>query len=109
MMRALEQLHFLGAINYEGEMTELGKTMSDLPLDPLLAAALINYVKYKVAEEVLTIVAMLSVPPCFLRPKDAQKEADHAKSQFSSQDGDHLTLLYTFNAYSQFKLTCNST
>ena len=109
MMRALEQLHYLGAIDDEGELTEMGSLMSDFPLDPLLACALVSSVKFKVVEEVLTIVAMLSVPPVFHRPRDAQKEADFAKSQFASQDGDHLTLLYTFNAYRDFKAACNST
>jgi len=33
-MRALEQLNYLGAIDKEGELTELGALMSDFPLDP---------------------------------------------------------------------------
>jgi len=48
----------------------------------------------------LSITAMLSVPNCFLRPKEAQRAADEAKARFAHLDGDHLTLL---NAYHAFK------
>lgn len=49
----------------------------------------------------LTIVAMLSVPNIFMRPKEAAKAADEAKAQFSHTDGDHLTLLNAYYAYKQ--------
>jgi len=34
LMRALEQLNYLGALDDEGELTPLGRQMSDFPLDP---------------------------------------------------------------------------
>ena len=37
LMRALELLNYLGALDDEGELTELGYQMSELPLDPQLA------------------------------------------------------------------------
>src|ERR1700739_4496706 len=49
----------------------------------------------------LSIVAMLSVPNVFIRPKDSAKEADEAKAQFAHSDGDHLTLLNAYHAYKQ--------
>ena len=33
-MRALELLNFLAAIDDDGEMTALGKSMAEFPLDP---------------------------------------------------------------------------
>ena len=42
LMRALELLNYLGALDDEGEMTELGRQMSDLPLDPQLAKLIIT-------------------------------------------------------------------
>ena len=44
---------------------------------------------------------MLSVPNCFLRPRDQQKAADEAKGRFAHVDGDHLTLLNVYHAYKQ--------
>jgi len=41
------------------------------------------------------------VPNCFVRPREAQKAADEAKSRFAHIDGDHLTLLNVYHAYKQ--------
>jgi len=49
----------------------------------------------------LNIVAMLSVPNIFMRPKEVQREADDAKAKFAHPDGDHLTMLNAYNAYRQ--------
>jgi len=99
LMRALELLNFLGALDDEGGLTDLGSKMSEFPLDPQLAKVLVEGPKYKCANEILSIVSMLSVPNVFLRPKEAQSDADAAKSRFSHSDGDHLTLLNAYHAY----------
>jgi|Transcript_21323 pre-mRNA-splicing factor ATP-dependent RNA helicase DHX15/PRP43 len=61
IMRALEILHFLGAMDGEGEITDLGRKMSELPLDCELSKILISSSEFQCSEEVLTLVAMLSV------------------------------------------------
>lgn len=99
LMRALELLNYLGALDDDGNLTDLGSVMSEFPLDPQLSKTLVSSHKYKCSQEVLTIVAMLSVQQCFMRPKDKQKEADEAKSRFSHEDGDHLTMLNVYHAY----------
>jgi len=99
LMRALELLHFLGAMDDEGDLTEVGKSMSDFPLDPQLSKCLISSVDYGCSHEILIIVAMLSVPPVFLRPKNYQSESDAAKAKFEDPHGDHLTLLNVFEQF----------
>lgn len=99
LMRALEQLNYLGALDDEGNLTDLGHQMSELPLDPQLAKMLIAAPKYNCSNEILSIVAMLTVPRVFLRPPEAKKAADEAKDRFSHVDGDHLSLLNVFHAY----------
>lgn len=42
LMRALEELNYLGAISDEGELTKVGAMMSEFPLDPTLAKILIS-------------------------------------------------------------------
>eukprot|EP00752_Nemacystus_decipiens_P013009 g11509.t1 len=81
--------------------TDLGNKMSELPLDPQLAKVLLASPDYGCSNEVLSIVAMLSVPQVFMRPKEAQKAADEAKAEFAHIDGDHLTLLNAYHAYKQ--------
>jgi pre-mRNA-splicing factor ATP-dependent RNA helicase DHX15/PRP43 len=39
LMRALEQLNYLGALNDDGELVPLGEVMADFPLDPQLSKA----------------------------------------------------------------------
>lgn len=99
LMRALELLNYLGALDDEGELTELGHHMSEFPLDPQMAKMLIVSPKYNCSNEVLSIVALLSVPRLFIRPQDQVEEANRAKAQFNHEDGDHLTLLNAFNAF----------
>eukprot|EP01125_Pyxidicula_operculata_P017449 TRINITY_DN610_c2_g1_i1.p2 TRINITY_DN610_c2_g1~~TRINITY_DN610_c2_g1_i1.p2 ORF type:complete len:707 (+),score=155.78 TRINITY_DN610_c2_g1_i1:38-2158(+) len=101
LMRALELLNYLGALDDEGSLTDVGAIMAEFPLDPQLAKLLIESPKYNCSNEILSIVSMLSVPNVFVRPKEAQQQADEAKSKFSHIDGDHLSLLNVYHAYQQ--------
>jgi len=101
LMRALELLNYLGALDDEGNLTKLGEAMSEFPLDPQLAKMLLQSDQFNCPNEILSITAMLSVPNVFLRPKEAQKAADEAKGRFSHIDGDHLTLLNVYHAFKQ--------
>ncbi|XP_004292240.1 PREDICTED: probable pre-mRNA-splicing factor ATP-dependent RNA helicase [Fragaria vesca subsp. vesca] len=101
MMDALEVLYFLGALDEDGNLTKVGETMSEFPLDPQMSKMLIVSPQYNCSNEILTISAMLSVPTPFIRPRDETKEANEAKSAFAHIDGDHLTLLNVYHAYKQ--------
>ena len=48
------------------------------------------------SDEVLTIVAMLSVENVYYRPKEKQAQADQKKARFYQPEGDHLTLLAVY-------------
>lgn len=99
LMRALELLNYLGALDDEGDMTELGYQMSELPLDPQLAKLILCSPEYGCSSEIATIVACLSVPQVFLRPRETAKVADAAKAQFTHPESDHLTMLNAYAAY----------
>lgn len=99
MMRALEELNYLQCLSDEGDLTALGRLASQFPLDPMLAVMLIGSPAYSCSEEILTIVAMLSVPNVFVRPALARKRADEAKLSFAQADGDHLTLINVYEAF----------
>ena len=101
LMRALETLNYLGALDDEGELTDTGRTMSEFPLEPELSKMLITSGELGCSNEILSIAALLSVPQIFMRPKDAAKMADEAHSKFAHIDGDHLTLLNAFHAYKE--------
>ena len=100
-MRALELLNYLEALNDEGNLTQIGEQMAEFPLDPQFCKALLASPKYGCSNDILSIVAMLSAPNCFLRPPSERKQADQAKAQFDHEDGDHLTLLNVYYAYKE--------
>mmetsp|Transcript_21627 Transcript_21627/g.30302 ORF Transcript_21627/g.30302 Transcript_21627/m.30302 type:complete len:738 (-) Transcript_21627:524-2737(-) len=99
LMRALELLNYLGALDDEGDITEMGLQMSELPIDPQLGRVLLSSSDYGCTDEAATIVACLSVPPLFLRPKESAKLADEMRAQFAHSESDHLTLLNAYTAY----------
>ena len=99
LMRALELLNYVGALDDEGELTKVGQVMAEFPLDPQLAKMMVSAPEFSCLGEALSIISMLSVPMCFVRPRDSQRRADEAKAEFEHVDGDHLTLLNVYHAY----------
>ncbi|KAI0225998.1 DEAH-box ATP-dependent RNA helicase prp22 [Massospora cicadina] len=102
---AMEQLYNLGALDEEGLLTRLGRKMAEFPLEPSLCKMLILSVDLGCSDEILTIVAMLSVQSVFYRPKDKQALADQKKAKFHQPEGDHLTLLTVYNAWKNHKFS----
>ncbi|KMZ59607.1 putative ATP-dependent RNA helicase [Zostera marina] len=113
ILKSLEQLLLLGALTDEYKLSDpIGKQMSQLPLDPIYSKALILAGEFKCLEEMLIIVAMLSVESIFFFPREKLEEARAARKNFSSVDGDHITLVNVFRSSLEFldklKLTINN-
>ncbi|KAH8101627.1 P-loop containing nucleoside triphosphate hydrolase protein [Cristinia sonorae] len=100
MLNSMYQLWVLGALDNVGDLTPVGRKMSEFPMEPSMAKMLIASVEYKCSSEMLTIVSMLSVPSVFYRPKERMEEADAAREKFNVPESDHLTLL---NVFAQWK------
>lgn len=105
MLTALEELYALSALDDEGLLTRLGRKMADFPMEPALAKVLIYSVDMGCSDELLSIVAMLSVQTVFYRPKEKQQQADQKKAKFHDPHGDHLTLLNVYNAWKQSRFS----
>ncbi|KAK9446505.1 adenosinetriphosphatase [Limtongia smithiae] len=101
MTSSLYDLWALGALDNMGQLTTLGAHMANFPMEPSLAKLLITAAsqEYDCAEEMLTIVAMLSVPSVFYRPRERQEESDAAREKFCVPDSDHLTLLHVYTQW----------
>jgi pre-mRNA-splicing factor ATP-dependent RNA helicase DHX16 len=101
LIRALEELYALGALNDRGELTKMGRRMAEFPLDPMMSKAVIVSEQFKCVTEVVTIVAMLSVGgSVFFRPKDRAIHADNAKLNFArGGGGDHVALMRCYNEW----------
>lgn len=101
LLTALEELYALSALDDEGLLTRLGRKMADFPMEPSLAKVLIASVDMRCSDEILSIVAMLSLPNVFYRPKEKQAQADQKRAKFFDSTGDHLTLLAVYNGWKQ--------
>ncbi|KAG6919467.1 hypothetical protein DXG01_005726 [Tephrocybe rancida] len=99
ILNSMYQLWVLGALDNVGDLTPVGRKMSEFPMEPSMAKMLIASVEYKCSSEMLTIVSMLSVPSVFYRPKERMEEADAAREKFNVPESDHLTLLNVFNQW----------
>jgi pre-mRNA-splicing factor ATP-dependent RNA helicase DHX16 len=101
VIRALEQLYALGALNDRGELTKIGRQMAEFPADPMLAKSILAADKYGCVEEVLSIIAMLGeASALFFRPKDKKIHADSARARFTIKEGgDHFSLLNIWNQW----------
>jgi ATP-dependent RNA helicase DHX8/PRP22 len=81
LVGAMQSLYALGALDDEGLLTRFGRKMAEFPLEPQLSKMLITAADLRCAEEILTVVAMLSVEQPFYRPKEKQAQADAKKAK----------------------------
>ncbi|KAF9962706.1 putative ATP-dependent RNA helicase dhr2 [Mortierella alpina] len=103
LLRSLEHLYALEALDDEGKLTEIGTKMAAFPVDPPYAKVLLQSEKMECTKEAIEIIALLSVDTIFSAPSSKREEANEARQKFTSLDGDHLTLLNTLRAYESVK------
>eukprot|EP00037_Helgoeca_nana_P017478 m.165691 g.165691 ORF g.165691 m.165691 type:complete len:687 (-) comp24011_c0_seq1:224-2284(-) len=100
---ALSLLYDLGAIDEGLVLTASGRRLAQFPVDPCLARAVLAAVDLGCTEEILSVVALLSVENVFYTPQSRRDEADAARRRFLAAEGDHLTLLRVYTEYRSFK------
>ena len=101
-------LYELGAIDKRQRITESGRLLSRLPLDPKLGRILIAAQQENCLHEALIIVSALAVQDPRERPVDKQQAADEAHSTFVDNRSDFISWLNIWNAYHQAKKTLSS-
>lgn len=100
LAQGLELCYTLGALNQEGQLTKVGRSMSVLPLEPMSARVLLAAEKFGVLDECITIIAMVSESASlFMRPKDKKVHADAAHKRFAAKEGDMLTYLNVWREF----------
>ncbi|KAK6933661.1 Helicase, C-terminal [Dillenia turbinata] len=100
VQNAIDFLKMISALDEKENLTNLGKFLSILPLDPKLGKMLIMGAIFRCYDPVLTIVAGLSVRDPFLLPQDKKDLAGTAKSRFSAKDySDHMALVRAYEGW----------
>ncbi|MCC6907813.1 MAG: ATP-dependent RNA helicase HrpA [Phycisphaerales bacterium] len=92
-------LHELGAVDAHNELTELGRELARLPIDPRLGRMILQADREHCLAEVLIIAAALSIPDPRERPHDQQEKADAAHARFAHEDSDFLAFVNLWRAY----------
>ena len=101
LIKSLETLYALAALNDRGELTRRGRQMAEFPTDPMLSKAVLAANDLGCVDEVLSIIAMLGESAAlWFRPRDKKIHADSARNRLTIKDGgDHLTLLNVWNQW----------
>lgn len=92
-------LEELGAVDVRRKLTPLGRTLSQLPVDPRIGRMIIEAAKQGALTEVLVIASALSVQDPRERPVDKQQAADQQHRQYLDEQSDFMTFLNLWNSY----------
>ncbi|MFE7182383.1 ATP-dependent RNA helicase HrpA [Streptomyces erythrochromogenes] len=77
----------------KNRLTQMGRKLSQLPVDPRLARMVIEADKNNCVREVMVIAAALSIQDPRERPSDKQTQADQNHARFKDETSDFLSFL----------------
>ena len=92
----------LGAIARQGAehvLTEKGRLMAHMPLDPRISRMMLEAQKEGCVSEVAVIASALSIQDPRERPAEKADQADQMQAPFKDQGSDFITLLNIWNRY----------
>ncbi|KAJ3073157.1 ATP-dependent RNA helicase dhx8 [Podochytrium sp. JEL0797] len=101
LITAIKQLYYLDALDEVGNLTDIGKQMSQLPLHPCLSRSLLASPYHSCTAELLTLVAILSSEDLLHHPRNEHQRAaaELAHAKFGHKSGDHVAMLRVYDAW----------
>ncbi|KAI0882409.1 P-loop containing nucleoside triphosphate hydrolase protein [Annulohypoxylon maeteangense] len=101
MAKATELLFSLGALDEYAKLTKpLGMRMAELAVEPMMAKTLLSAPLFNCLNEILTIAAMTSLGgSVWIQREGEKKSMESRRRKFSVEEGDHLTLLNTYQSF----------
>ena len=98
----------LGAVNERNELTELGRKLARLPVDPRIARLIVAGHDEGCLNDILIIAAALEAQDPRDRPLDKQQAADEKHKPFQHPDSDFLSLLKLWDFFHHLKDTLSN-
>ena len=92
-------LYELGAIDEKNQITEVGRQLSRLPVDPRVGRLILAGHEENCLHEVLVIAAALELQDPRDRPIDKQQAADEAHAKFQDANSDIMSYLKLWDFY----------
>lgn len=94
LLEELEAFHFVKTkFGEKRQLTQQGKQLAQLPVDPRLAKMLLTAVKLNCLHEVMIIVSALSIQDPRERPQEKQQSAGDKHRRFADKKSDFLAFL----------------
>ncbi len=86
-------LQELGAFDQDGVLTDVGRRLAQLPVDPRIGRMILQSQQESCVREVLVIAAALSIPDPRERPADREDAARQKHARFSDEHSDFISYL----------------
>lgn len=94
-------LQELGALNEHNRLTQTGRTIARLPLDPRIARMILAAKDNNCLTEMTIIAAAMSVQDPRERPFDAQEASTQAHSKYKDKDSEFISYLKLWSWYQE--------
>ncbi|WP_345373126.1 ATP-dependent RNA helicase HrpA [Promicromonospora umidemergens] len=92
-VQLLTELGALEEVDGVTRLTDVGRTLAQLPMDPRLARMVLEGSRHGVAREVAIVAAALSIQDPRERPAEQRAQADQQHARFADPRSDFLTYL----------------
>ncbi|WP_298633837.1 ATP-dependent RNA helicase HrpA [uncultured Umboniibacter sp.] len=97
-----KRLEEIAAVSSTGEMTDLGRKLSKLPIDPHLARMLFTAQQKNALREVLIIVSAIAAQDPRERPADKKAQADQKHAQWNHENSDFMAYVNLWDSYQEW-------
>ena len=89
----VQLLQELGAFDQHGEITDLGRRLARLPVDPRLGRMILAAESEACVREVLVVAAALTIPDPRERPAEREEAARQSHARFTDEHSDFMSYL----------------
>lgn len=96
-IRLLEELGALYTKHHRYHLTDIGKILAQLPIDPRLARMLVEARRLGCTKEIMIITAALSIQDPRERPFDKQQASDEKHRRFADKQSDFISYINLWN------------
>lgn len=92
-------LQELGAVDANRQLTEIGRQLARLPLDPRMARMILAAKREGCLREILIMASALAIQDPRERPMDKREAADQAHKKFADERSDFMSFLKLWDFY----------
>ncbi|WP_292990830.1 ATP-dependent RNA helicase HrpA [Mycobacterium sp.] len=104
----VQLLQELGAFDQDGKITDVGRRLARLPVDPRLGRMILAADAEACVREVLVLTAALTIPDPRERPSEREDAARQSHARFTDEHSDFMSYLNLWNYLREQRKTLSS-